>query len=255
MITINFDSKTKTITIDTKAKLDNGGAGSGYWGHAGRPGKVGGSAEDKSGKKISKKKKIDQKQQHRIERADYGKRLRELSEVFGGTNVGGDYKEKYEKAQKEKQKENRKIKDLKKEVKKEKIKEDKQKEEVKKVKKEEKKEEPKKEEDKKTEKLREYRDKVIKQATGYDGANDESDEPFKEMKKAMFRRYPEAFEDLQEEVFKTPDNINNILANDNTAFFTANYWQSPNGEKQRIYFNVENTGGYKYDLEKDYIEL
>ena len=89
MITINFDSKTKTITIDTKAKLDNGGAGSGYWGHAGRPGKVGGSAEDKSGKKISKKKKIDQKQQHRIERADYGKRLRELSEVFGGTNVGG----------------------------------------------------------------------------------------------------------------------------------------------------------------------
>lgn len=57
MITINYDTKTNTIYINTKIKLDNGGEGSGNFGHKGRPGKVGGSAEGQGSEsnKITKK--------------------------------------------------------------------------------------------------------------------------------------------------------------------------------------------------------
>ena len=43
MITINYNTKTNTITINTGLKVENGGVGSGNWGHDGRPGEVGGS--------------------------------------------------------------------------------------------------------------------------------------------------------------------------------------------------------------------
>ena len=52
-------------------KRYNGGAGSGNWGHKGRPGKIGGSGKGGNDP----------------ERIKYGRRLRQLAEVFGADNV------------------------------------------------------------------------------------------------------------------------------------------------------------------------
>lgn len=64
--------------------VQNGGAGSGNWGHAGRKGKIGGSKKEPTGSVTP----------HQKERRDYGRRLRELSETFGAENIGKKYKEK-----------------------------------------------------------------------------------------------------------------------------------------------------------------
>lgn len=86
MIIINFNTKDKIINIYT-GKLQNGGAGSGNWGHDGRPGKIGGSSKDGGGIPS----------EHKKERRNYGRRLRELSEIFGADNIGKIYKEKAKK--------------------------------------------------------------------------------------------------------------------------------------------------------------
>ncbi len=56
--------------------VENGGAGSGNWGHSGRKGKVGGSAKD-SGSPT----------EHQKERRAYGRRLAELSKIYGASNI------------------------------------------------------------------------------------------------------------------------------------------------------------------------
>ena len=56
--------------------VENGGAGSGNWGHSGRKGKVGGSAKD-SGTPT----------EHQKERRAYGRRLAELSKIYGASNI------------------------------------------------------------------------------------------------------------------------------------------------------------------------
>lgn len=61
--------------IDKRDTKDNGGAGSGNWGHAGRKGKVGGSAPAHG------------TSEHLKERRAYGRRLRELAEAFGADNI------------------------------------------------------------------------------------------------------------------------------------------------------------------------
>lgn len=83
MIIIEYDTKNKFIKV-TSNILKNGGAGSGNWGHGGRPGKIGGSSKDGGGIPS----------QHEKERRSYGRRLRELSEIFGADNIGKKYKEK-----------------------------------------------------------------------------------------------------------------------------------------------------------------
>ena len=65
-------------------KRYNGGAGSGNWGHKGRPGKIGGSGKGGNDP----------------ERIKYGRRLRQLAEVFGADNVSKKYKEEFNKKMK-----------------------------------------------------------------------------------------------------------------------------------------------------------
>ena len=86
MIIIEYDTKNKLIKVTTNI-LKNGGAGSGNWGHDGRPGKIGGSSKDGGGIPS----------EHKKERRNYGRRLRELSEIFGADNIGKIYKEKAKK--------------------------------------------------------------------------------------------------------------------------------------------------------------
>jgi len=74
--------------------IENGGAGSGNWGHSGRKGKVGGSSKS-------------QTNEHTKARRAYGRRLRELSEAFKADNIAIEYK-KRTKALVEKIKEERK---------------------------------------------------------------------------------------------------------------------------------------------------
>ena len=83
--------------------VENGGAGSGNWGHKGRPGKIGGSSKD-----------TGIPSEHQKERQAYGRRLAELSKVYGASNISkkakAEFREKVRKIIKSKK---HKIKSLK----------------------------------------------------------------------------------------------------------------------------------------------
>lgn len=72
---------------EEEKELNDGGAGSGNFGHDGRPGEVGGSQSTSQGNLTTSQR----------ERITYGRKLRELSEVFGADNIGKVYKEKIQK--------------------------------------------------------------------------------------------------------------------------------------------------------------
>ena len=284
---------------------ENGGAGSGNWGHSGRKGKVGGSAKD-TGKTT----------QHQKERRAYGRRLRQLSEAFNADNIGKNFKKKIEKIKEERQKQvsgkmiekyygsdnyhkgdNRRTWKMKeKEMKKAKdpnyspefetlittprgaklIKNDGKvawvqsrmiradgtltkggiqalnngiSEEAYNL--------HQKARENKIEIAKQQKEKqkeILKNNYGYDIDRDESDEAFKTMKKNIISKYGvETLNEIKHINFKTPENIKNILKNDASARFEANYWQTPSGDKKRIYFNVFNSKGYKYPLTNDYL--
>ena len=313
MIIINIDTKNKIIRVDTKSKIDNGGAGSGNWGHDGRPGKVGGSSKDGAGVPSNYKK----------ERRAYGRRLRELAEAFGADNIGKKYKDKINKIKKEQEDKRRQeevsgkiiyrgydpenknykkgdqkrsSKMLEREL--AKARDENYKPEfetlvttprgAKLIKKDgkvawvmsrmirsdgtltkgglealkngqsEEEYNLKQANINKAIKLKKEREdkqkQYLKEKYNYDEDNDESDDCFKDMKKRAISKYGDNQELLQK-TFKLPNNIKNILDNDFSAKVEANYWQTSDGSKQRIYFNVINNKGYKYPLKENFIEL
>lgn len=65
----------------------------------------------------------------------------------------------------------------------------------------------------------------------------------------------EVFNTIKNKNIELPDNVNNILKSDHTAKLKANYWQTPDGSKKRIYFNIFNQKGYRYSLNNNFIEL
>lgn len=66
---------------------------------------------------------------------------------------------------------------------------------------------------------------------------------------------PQAFEVVKDKDFKIPDAVVEILNNDRTATFIPNYWQTSDGSKKRIYYNVSNLKRWKYPLAEKFIEL
>lgn len=293
--------------------IKNGGAGSGNWGHAGRPGKVGGSAKGHGTPTA-----------HQKERRSYGMRLRQLAETFGATNTGKKYQDKYNKAvaQAEKQKREEEVSgkmvqkfyhpdstnyqkgDQRRTTKmiqreREKAQDPNYKPEfktlvttprgakliekdgkvawvmgrmiradgtltaggLKALKEGQTSEEYYKKQEHKQEIIQEHKNEKEKEKQGFkelynwDVDKDTSDEPFIKMKESMAYKYPTVLKEIASTEFKTPENIQNILDNDYTAKLTANYWQTPDGSKKRIYFNVYNDKGYKYPLKESFITV
>lgn len=108
--------------------------------------------------------------------------------------------------------------------------------------------------------VKEKQNNLLKKNYGYDIDKDASDDIFKQMKKFAFGKYGnEVPEELKNKTLKITDdaftNIRNILKNDATAKLDVNYWQTPDGNKKRLYFTVSNTGGYQYNLQSNYVEL
>ena len=95
----------------------------------------------------------------------------------------------------------------------------------------------------------------FKKYYNWDIDNDKSDEPFISMKESMIYKYPNVLKKIADVTFETPENIQNILDSDYTAKLSANYWQTPDGSKKRIYFNVYNSKGYKYPLKESFITI
>ena len=308
MIIINYNTKDKIINIYT-GKLQNGGAGSGNWGHDGRPGKIGGSSKDGGGIPS----------EHKKERRNYGRRLRELSEIFGADNIGKIYKEKVEKIKKQKRQEEVSGKMLKKYYGDENYYKGDQRRTLKMERREaEKANDPnykpefetivttprgakliKKDgkvawvmsrmirdngtltkgglealqkgqteeeynlqqqaRNKAFELKKEQREKekqYLKDKFNYNEEEDESDDCFISMKKRFIAKYGGTDNNnILQKTFELPTSIKNILNSDGTAKVDANYWQTPNGNKKRIYFNVYNSKGYKYPLKDNFIEL